>query len=80
MSRLRHLCRRGLHELDFLLHGLPDRATLELSPTAQSRLEALLAEVPDPMLLAWLMGTAEPPRAVDDLVAWMRRGDMAAVS
>jgi succinate dehydrogenase flavin-adding protein (antitoxin of CptAB toxin-antitoxin module) len=77
---MRHLCRRGLHELDFLLQALPERAMGELSPADRGRLEELLAEASDPMLLGWLLGTAEPAHQVCDLVAWMRHGAVAAAS
>ena len=81
MSRMRHLCRRGLHELDFLLKGLPERAMGELSPADRGRLEELLDGVSDPVLLGWLLGTVEPaPHQVCDLVAWMRHGAVAAAS
>ncbi len=80
MGRMRHLCRRGLHELDFLLQGLPERALGDLSPSDRARLEELLAEVADPLLLDWLLGTAEPPHQCCDLVAWMRHGVVAAAS
>lgn len=80
MSRLRHLCRRGLHELDFLLQGLAERAMSDLSPCDQARLEELLAQTPDPLLLDWLLGIAEPPQPVCDLVIWLRHGAMATAS
>jgi succinate dehydrogenase flavin-adding protein (antitoxin of CptAB toxin-antitoxin module) len=80
MSRMHHLCRRGLHELDFLLQGLPERAMGELGPADRGRLEALLVEVSDPVLLGWLLGTVEPAHQVCDLVAWMRHGAVAAAS
>lgn len=80
MSRLRHLCRRGLHELDFLLQGLEQRAMSELCPGDQARLEELLAEAADPLLLDWLLGRAEPPQPSCDLVIWLRHGAMATAS
>jgi antitoxin CptB len=59
MSRLRWRCRRGIREMDLLLQGFLSGPYAELSPTERRAFERLLNE-PDPELMAWVAGRAEP--------------------
>ena len=71
-ERIRWQCRRGLLELDLILHAFIDKY---LDRLAQPELDALAAllEHPDPVLLDFVMGRCEPDTAYErDLVALMR--------
>lgn len=68
--RARH---RGMKELDLLIGGFAERHLAALGAAQLGRFEALL-EVPEPVMLSWLMGQAAPPAAFDhDVMALLLR-------
>ena len=71
-NRLAWQCRRGMRELDELLHGFLDSRYAELDPAQQAVFAALL-EYPDPVLLELLMGRMRPAdKDVADIVQEIR--------
>ena len=58
-NRLTWQCRRGMRELDELLHGFLDSRYARLDPARQATFAALL-EYPDTVLLELLMGRMRP--------------------
>lgn len=71
-NRLAWQCRRGMRELDELLHGFLDRRYTGLDPAQQVTFGALL-EYPDPILLELLMGRMCPAdKDVADIVQEIR--------
>ena len=59
-SRLRWQCRRGMKELDQLLVGYLDRYFDAACDDEKLAFQALL-ELPDPELIAYLLGKEIPP-------------------
>lgn len=71
-NRLVWQCRRGMRELDQLLHGFLDKRYAGLG-TAQLATFATLLEYPDAVLLELLMGRMRPAdKDVDDIVQEIR--------
>ena len=71
-NRLAWQCRRGMRELDELLHGFLDRRYAGLDP-AQQAVFAVLLEYPDAVLLELLMGRMLPAdKDVADVVQEIR--------
>ena len=71
-NRLAWQCRRGMRELDELLHGFLDRRYAGLDPTQQA-VFAVLLEYPDAVLLELLMGRMLPAdKDVADVVQEIR--------
>ena len=58
--RLLWRCRRGMKELDVLLERFARRELPEASPQQRQALSRFL-ELPDPMLVDYLLGQAIPP-------------------
>lgn len=59
IARLQWACRRGMLELDILLKNFLNQSYPTL--TAQEKeIFVQLLEVPDPQLLAWLLGQEQP--------------------
>ncbi|MBV8144751.1 MAG: succinate dehydrogenase assembly factor 2 [Gammaproteobacteria bacterium] len=82
-GRLRWRCRRGFRELDVLLERFAQRA-LPAASLAECRVYAELLELPDPLLLGYLLGDdtpAEPrlARALGTMRALCRLDDRPAV-
>jgi antitoxin CptB len=65
-GRIRWRCRRGMRELDMLLEGWFDRH-FDREPQHQQAFLALL-EREDPDIWAWLIGHAEPPAELADVI------------
>ncbi len=61
-DRIRWHCRRGMLELDLVLKAFVERHLDDLDATELEVFQAVLA-YPDPMLLAVVMGQAEPEDA-----------------
>ncbi|MGH8279805.1 MAG: succinate dehydrogenase assembly factor 2 [Gammaproteobacteria bacterium] len=59
ISRLRWQCRRGAKELDLVLEEYL-RDVYPGAPAAAQRAFAALLDLPDPVLLAYLMGHEQP--------------------
>ena len=59
VAQLRWRCRRGMLELDLLLERFCDKGLTQLNGEESEVFETLL-ELPDPDLLACLMGYANP--------------------
>ena len=59
VSRLRWHCRRGMKELDVLLEGYLKNKYCQSLPAEQRAFTDLL-ELPDPTLLAFIMGRMTP--------------------
>lgn len=73
LRRLRWRCRRGLLELDVLLHAFLEQAGADLDPDTAEGLGRLLARS-DSELLAWLAGDeACPEKELRDLVKRIRQ-------
>jgi antitoxin CptB len=71
-ERIRWHCRRGMLELDLVLKAFVERHLDGLDATELEVFQAVLA-YPDPMLLAVVMGHAEPEDAAErDIVAMLR--------
>jgi antitoxin CptB len=71
-NRLVWQCRRGMRELDELLHGFLEQRLAALDPT-QLALFATLLEYPDAVLLELLMGRMRPADTdVADIVQEIR--------
>ena len=71
-NRLAWQCRRGMRELDELLHGFLDNRYAGLDPAQQAAFTALL-EYPDAVLLELLMGRMRPAdKEVADIVQEIR--------
>jgi antitoxin CptB len=58
-SRLLWRCRRGVKEMDLLLECFLERCYPVLDSDERQAFEAFLEE-PDPEILDWIMGRAEP--------------------
>ena len=63
-DRIRWNCRRGMLELDLVLNAFVERHLDGLDATELEVFQAVLA-YPDPMLLAVVMGQAEPEDAAE---------------
>jgi antitoxin CptB len=61
LSRLRWHCRRGMRELDVLLTRYLEQTYPAASSTQQLAFESLL-DLQDPLILAYLTGSAVPDR------------------
>jgi antitoxin CptB len=59
MFRSRH---RGTKELDLLIGSFAEHHLASFDARQLERFEALL-EIPEPLIYAWLVGSAEPPAA-----------------
>ena len=71
-ERIRWHCRRGMLELDLVLNAFVERHLDDLDTTELEVFQAVLA-YPDPMLLAVVMGQAEPEDATErEIVARLR--------
>ena len=71
-ERIRWHCRRGMLELDLVLKAFVERHLDGLDATELEVFQAVLA-YPDPMLLAVVMGHAEPEDAAErEIVALLR--------
>ena len=71
-ERIRWQCRRGMLELDLVLNAFIDKYLTNLAGPELGTLRGLL-ERPDPVLLDFVMGHAEPEAADErDMVALMR--------
>ena len=71
-NRLAWQCRRGMRELDELLHGFLEQRFAALDPARQAVFSALL-EYPDAVLLELLMGRMLPAdKDVADIVQEIR--------
>ena len=64
---------RGTREMDLILRDFSARHLAALSPADLDLYETLLEE-PDPDLLAWITGAAEPPARHAAMVARIRAG------
>lgn len=62
ISKLRWQCRRGMKELDLLLENYLSRDFSSASPAEQGVFANLL-NLPDPVLLAYVMGQQQPTTA-----------------
>ena len=60
-------CRRGVQELDILLHRFYDQKYLTLSIEEQQNFKALL-DLQDPILINWLVKRQQPDAEFKDLV------------
>lgn len=73
-ARLKWRCRRGMRELDALLHQFVDAEAATLTEPEMAAFEAIL-ELPDPTLQAYLLGTRAPADAATaDLLERIRAG------
>jgi antitoxin CptB len=73
LSRLRWHCRRGMRELDVLLMKYFEQVYPGASPDSKQAFEALL-DLQDPVILAYLTGTAEPEQKdIADVIAQLSR-------
>ena len=73
-ERIRWRCRRGMLELDLVLSAFLERHFASLEPRSLNALQTLL-ERPDPELLDFVMGHANPAAPEErELVALMRSG------
>jgi antitoxin CptB len=71
-SRILWRCRRGTKEMDLLLQGFVAGHYDALTPAEQTAFMRLL-DHPDPDIMDWIMGRAEPPSAdIKRLIAIMR--------
>ena len=71
-NRLRWQCRRGLLELDLVLHAFVEREYAKLTLSERDDFARLL-EMPDQTLFAWLQGdTHDLPAAFAALLAKLR--------
>ena len=71
-DRIHWHCRRGMLELDLVLNAYVERHLDGLDAKALEVFQAVLA-YPDPMLLAVVMGHAEPEDAAElEIVAQLR--------
>ncbi|HVC28945.1 MAG TPA: succinate dehydrogenase assembly factor 2 [Gammaproteobacteria bacterium] len=59
LSRLRWQCRRGMKELDMLLEAYLNDRFSQATPAEQQAFTALL-ELPDPVLMAYIVGRSLP--------------------
>src|SRR5579863_2210326 len=71
--------RRGLREMDLVMGHFADQEIAGMSEADLSAFERLL-DVPDPDLLAWIMGEAPIPREYDTPVLERLRAGPAAAS
>lgn len=62
LQRLRWQCRRGMLELDLLLHAFIERGYGDLDSDGRRDFERLLG-LPDQVIHDWLMGPAVPEEA-----------------
>ena len=75
MDRLRWQCRRSMLELDLAFERFLDNGYARLNEQQRQRFLQML-EYPDPTLLEWIMGKAEPDQAdLSELVALIRAAD-----
>lgn len=71
-ARLAWHCRRGMLELDLILHSFLDRGLHRLSTQEIQWFEQLLSHT-DPELFAWLMGHQQPTNeGLNQLVTLIR--------
>ncbi len=73
LSRLRWHCRRGMRELDVLLTRYLDKIYPQATETQRQAFETLL-DLPDPLILAYVIGTETPAEpALIDVVQQLTR-------
>lgn len=74
-GQLRWRCRRGMRELDVVLQRYLEDCYPQASAGEQQAFEALL-QLPDPQLLAYLLGTAKPaePELINVIASISRIG------
>jgi antitoxin CptB len=65
-GRIRWRCRRGMRELDMLLESYFER-DFDREPQRQQAFLALL-DCEDPDIWAWLIGHAQPPTELTDVI------------
>ena len=70
-SRLRWQCRRGMKELDHLLLGYLNACFDDADDDEKAAFQALL-ELPDPELIAYLLGKEEPTGDLAGVVGRIR--------
>ncbi len=71
-SQLKWQCRRGMRELDVLLSGFLERVYPHVDDAQKQAFRELLA-LPDPELIAYLLGDATPQDpAIADIVEKVR--------
>jgi len=77
ISRLRWRCRRGMLELDLLLQGFLERGYAQLDAAQQEDFIRLL-ELPDQVLVEYLLGMAEiKERELVDVIERIRHAATA---
>jgi len=77
LARLRWRCRRGMRELDVMLEHFVAGGAAIANESQRAAFERLL-EVPDPLLVEWLMLGAEPPDELEEIVERIRANARAA--
>jgi antitoxin CptB len=70
LAKLRWRCRRGMRELDALLHAFLDESYAALSAAEKQQFAAIL-DLPDPELNAYVLGRLKP--ADRDVAALIER-------
>jgi len=70
-SRLRWQCRRGMKELDHLLVGYLDNFFDDADDDEKEAFQSLL-ELPDPEVIAYLLGKEEPTEDMAGVVGRIR--------
>jgi antitoxin CptB len=74
-DRLRWQCRRSMLELDLAFERFLDNGYSRLNEQQREQFLQLL-EYPDPTLLEWVMGKAQPDQgALAELVSLIRKAD-----
>lgn len=73
ISELKWQCRRGMRELDILLNKYLDKDFPQANAEQKQAFRALL-ELPDPDLVAYLLGGQTPPDAAIANIASQIRG------
>ena len=71
MQALRWRCRRGMRELDVLMGRWLELFHADAPRSLQRGFQRLL-ECEDDLIWDWMMGRAEPPEALSDIVSAIR--------
>jgi antitoxin CptB len=79
LARLRWRCRRGMRELDVLLERFVAAGAALANESQRAAFERLL-EVPDPLLVEWLILGGEPPPDLEEIVERIRADARAATA
>jgi antitoxin CptB len=77
LARLRWRCRRGMRELDVMLERFVATGALLANESQRAAFERLL-EVPDPLLVEWLILGGEVPAGLEEIVERIRTDARAA--